>query len=121
MFDNLGVSLPLVKAGSLKLLAVASSQRLPALPEVPTLAETLPGFEAVAWYAIAAPPGTPQAITEKINADLNEALRQPEIRERLKNLSAETFGGSREKAAAYMKEEIERWDNVIKAAGVKLE
>jgi tripartite-type tricarboxylate transporter receptor subunit TctC len=121
MFDNLGVSLPLVKAGSLKLLAVASSQRLPALPEVPTLAETLPGFEAVAWYAIAAPPGTPQAITEKINADLNEALRQPEIQERLKNLSAETFGGSREKAAAYMKEEIERWDNVIKAAGVKLE
>ncbi len=121
MFDNLGVSLPLVKAGSLKLLAVASSRRLDALADVPTLAETLPGFEAVAWYAIAAPPGTPQAITEKINADVNEALRQPEIQERLKSLSAETFGGSREKAAAYMKEEIQRWDNVIKAAGVKLE
>jgi len=121
MFDNLGVSLPLAKAGGLKLLAVASSQRLPALPDVPTLAETLPGFEAVAWYAIAAPPGTPQDITEKINADVNEALRQPEIHERLKKLSAETFGGSREKAAAYMKEEIERWGNVIKAAGVKLE
>jgi tripartite-type tricarboxylate transporter receptor subunit TctC len=121
MFDNLGVSLPLAKAGGLKLLAVASSQRLPALPDVPTLAETLPGFEAVAWYAIAAPPGTAQDITEKINADVNEALRQPEIQERLKKLSAETFGGSREKAAAYMKEEIERWGNVIKAAGVKLE
>jgi len=121
MFDNLGVSLPLAKAGGLKLLAVASSQRLPALPDVPTLAETLPGFEAVAWYAIAAPPGTAQDITEKINADVNEALRQPEIHERLKKLSAETFGGSREKAAAYMKEEIERWGNVIKAAGVKLE
>jgi len=121
MFDNLGVSLPLVKAGSLKLLAVASSQRLPSLHDVPTLSETLPGFEAVAWYAIAAPPGTPKNITEKINADVNEALRQPEIHERLKSLSAETFGGSREKATAYMKQEIERWGNVIKAADVKLE
>ena len=56
MFDNLGVSLPLVQAGKLKLLAVASPSRLPALPDVPTIAETLPGFEAVAWYAIVAPP-----------------------------------------------------------------
>ena len=59
MFDNLGVSLSLVEAGKLKLLAVASAQRLPSLPNVPTLAETLPGFEAVAWYAIVAPPKTP--------------------------------------------------------------
>jgi tripartite-type tricarboxylate transporter receptor subunit TctC len=115
------VSLPLVKAGSLKLLAVASSQRLPSLPDVPTIAESLPGFEAVAWYAIVAPPGTPKTITEKINADVNEALRQPEIQEHLKNLSAETFGGSRERAAIYTREEIKRWGNVIKAANVKLE
>ena len=60
MFDNLGVSLPLVQAGKLKLLAVASPNRLPALPDVPTIAETLPGFEAVAWYAIVAPPKTPK-------------------------------------------------------------
>jgi len=58
MFDNLGVSLPLVEAGNLKLLAVASSRRLPSLPDVPTIAETLVGFEAVAWYAIVTPPGT---------------------------------------------------------------
>src|SRR6187549_1152667 len=63
MFDNLGVSLPLVEAGNLKLLAVASNRRLPFLPDVPTIAETLPGFEAVAWYAIMAPPGTPKNIT----------------------------------------------------------
>src|SRR4030095_4029436 len=73
MFDNLGVSLPLVEAGKLKLLAVASAQRMPSLPEVPTLAEALPGFEAVAWYGIVAPPGTPKHIVEKINADVNEA------------------------------------------------
>ena len=60
MFDNLGVSLPLVEAGKLKLLAVASPSRLPALPDVPTMAETLPGFEAVAWYGIVAPPKTPK-------------------------------------------------------------
>jgi tripartite-type tricarboxylate transporter receptor subunit TctC len=121
MFDNLGVSLPLVEAGNLKLLAVASAQRMPSLPDMPTIAETLPGFEAVAWYAISAPPGTPKNITDKINADVNEALRQPELQDRLKKLSAETFGGSVEKTAKYLQEEVTRWDNVIKAANIKLQ
>jgi tripartite-type tricarboxylate transporter receptor subunit TctC len=121
MFDNLGVSLPLAEAGNLKLIAVASARRLPSLPDVPTIAETLPGFEAVAWYAIVAPPGTPKAITEKINADVNEALGQSEIRERLKKLSAEVYGGSADKAAQYMREEVERWGEVIKKANIKLE
>ena len=120
-FDNLGVSLPLVEAGNLKLLAVASAQRMPSLPDMPTIAETLPGFEAVAWYAISAPPGTPKNITDKINADVNEALRQPELQDRLKKLSAETFGGSVEKTAKYLQEEVTRWDNVIKAANIKLQ
>jgi len=121
MFDNLGVSLPLVEAGNLKLLAVASVARLPSLPDVPTIAETLPGFEAVAWYAIAAPPKTPKSITDKINADVNEALRQPELQDRLKKLSAQTFGGSVEKTTRYMQQEIERWGHVIKAADIKLQ
>jgi len=121
MFDNLGVSLPLVEAGNLKLLAVASGQRLPSLPEVPTIAETLPGFEAVAWFAVTAPPKTPKNITDKINADVNEALRQPELQDRLKKLSAETFGGSVDKMAKYMRDEVERWGNVIKAADIKLQ
>jgi tripartite-type tricarboxylate transporter receptor subunit TctC len=121
MFDNLGVSLPLVEAGNLKLLAVASPQRLPLLPDMPVIAETLPGFEAVAWYAIVAPPATPKSITQKINADVNEALRQPELQDRLKKLSAETFGGSAEKAAKFMREEVERWSEVIKAADIKLQ
>ncbi len=121
MFDNLGVSLPLVEAGQLNLLAVASTRRLPSLPDVPTIAEMLPGFEAVAWYAIVAPPGTPASITEKINADVNEALRQAEMQDRLKKLSAEIFGGSRRKAAIYMRQEVERWGAVIKAADIRLQ
>ena len=121
MFDNLGVSLGLTKSGQLKLLAVASSGRLPAMPNVPTIAETLPGFEAVAWYAIVAPPKTPRAIVDKINADVNEALAAPEIRAHLKKLSAEVFGGSVEKTAKYLQAEIDRWDGVIKAAKIELQ
>ena len=121
MFDNLGVSLPLVEAGKLKLLAVASANRLPTLSNVPTIAEMLPGFEAVAWYGIVAPPNTPATIINKINADVNEALRQPEVQDQLKKLSAEIFGGSVERTSKYMREEIDRWGNVIKAADIKLQ
>jgi tripartite-type tricarboxylate transporter receptor subunit TctC len=121
MFDNLGVSLALVKGGQLKLLGVATPKRMAALPDVPTIAETLPGFESAAWFAIVAPPKTPQAIADKINADVNEALQQSEIRDRLAQLSAEPIGGTPQATAAYMREEIERWYNVIKAANVKLE
>jgi tripartite-type tricarboxylate transporter receptor subunit TctC len=121
MFDNLGVSLPLTTAGQLKLLAVASNSRLPAMPNVPTIAETLPGFEAVAWYAIVAPPKTPKAIVDKINADVNEALAQPEIQVHLKKLSAEVFGGSVEKTAKYLRGEIDRWGGVIKAAKIEIQ
>jgi len=121
MFDNLGVSLPLVEAGKLKLLAVASPARLPALPDVPTLAETMPGFEAVAWYGIVAPPHTPAGILDKINADVNEALRQPDVQAQLKKLSAEIFGGSIERTSDYMHREIDRWRTVIRSANIQMQ
>ncbi|HEY6704771.1 MAG TPA: tripartite tricarboxylate transporter substrate binding protein [Xanthobacteraceae bacterium] len=121
MFDNLGVSLALVRGGQLKLLGVATSNRTAALPDVPTIAETLPGFESAAWFAIVAPPKTPAAIVDKINADVNEALRERDIRERLAQLSAEPIGGTPQATAAYMREEVERWAKVIKAANVKLD
>ena len=121
MFDNLGVSLPLVKGGQLKLLGVATPKRMASLPDVPTIAETLPGFELAAWFAIVAPPKTPQAVVDKINADVNEALRQSDIVQRLTQLSAEPIGGTPQATAAYMREEIERWHKVIKAANVKLD
>ena len=121
MFDNLGVSLPLVKGGQLKLLGVATPKRMASLPDVPTIAETLPGFESAAWFAIVAPPKTPQAVVDKINADVNDALRQSDIVQRLTQLSAEPIGGTPQATAAYMREEIERWHKVIKAANVKLD
>jgi tripartite-type tricarboxylate transporter receptor subunit TctC len=121
MFDNLGVSLPLVESGQLRLLAVASAQRLPSLPDVPAIGEMFPGFEAVAWYAIVAPPGTPKSVVDRINADVDEALRQPELQNHLRKLSAVPFGGSPERAANYMRQEIERWGRVIKAAEIKLQ
>ena len=121
MFDNLGVSLALVKGGQLKLLGVATPKRMASLPDVPTIAETLPGFESAAWFAIVAPPRTPPAVVAKINADVNEALRQGDVIARLAQLSAEPIGGTPQATAAYMRDEIERWHKVIKAANVKLD
>src|SRR5262249_36954439 len=89
MFDNLRVSLALVNGGKLRLIAVGPDKRMTALPDVPTIAETLPGFASSAWFGVVAPPKTPAAITEKINADIAEAIRQPDVRKRFADLSAE--------------------------------
>jgi tripartite-type tricarboxylate transporter receptor subunit TctC len=121
MFDNLGVSLQLVKAGRLKLIAVASPDRMTSLPEVPAIAETLPGFESVTWYAVAAPPRTPTAIMEKLNAGINQALQDSEVQKRLTDLSAEPVGGTTQETANYLKQESERWKQVITAAHVTLD
>jgi tripartite-type tricarboxylate transporter receptor subunit TctC len=121
MFDNLGVSLQLVKAGRLKLIAVASPQRMTSLPDVPTIAETLPGLASVTWYAVVAPPRTPAAIVEKVNAGINQALHDSEVQKRLTELSAEPVGGTPQETANYLKQEAERWKNVITAAHVTLD
>jgi len=121
MFDNLGVSLQLVNGDKLRLLAVASPKRIASLPNVPTIAETLPGFESEAFYAMVAPPKTPAAIVNKLNADINEALRQGELAPRFAALSAVTVGGTPKETADYMRAETERWSKVIKAANVKLQ
>ena len=121
MCDNLGVSLPHVKSGRLRALAVASRARSPSLPEVPTLAQTLPGFEAVAWFGIVAPPKTPPAIAEKVAAGVREALKSPDVLKRLADMSADPMALSPAETAAFMKQETERWGRVIRAANVKLE
>src|ERR1700689_4488201 len=121
MFDNLGVSMQLVKAGRLKLIAVASAKRMVSLPDVPAIAETLPGFASVTWYALGAPPNTPAAIAEKISAAVNQALRDPDVQKRLADLSAEPVVGTPQATAAYFHDEVERWKSVIPSAHVTLD
>jgi len=121
MFDNLGVSLGLVKSGSLKLLAVATEKHLASLPDVPTVAETLPGFSSVTWFAVAAPPKTPAAVAEKLGADFVEALRQQEVIDRMAALSAEPVGTDPQATAAFIGTEAVLWKKVIDSAGIKLE
>jgi tripartite-type tricarboxylate transporter receptor subunit TctC len=120
MFVNLGVTLALVDSGKLKLLGVATAKRMPSLPKVPTIAETLPGFVSAGWFAYAAPPQTPRDIVGKINADINEALRSPEIVSRMQKFSAEIIGGTPEETAKYFADEVERWRYVIKSANIRL-
>jgi len=121
MCDNLGVSLPHVRSGKLKALAVASAKRIASLPGVPALAETFPGFEALAWFAIVGPPRTPSAIAEKVGADVREALKLPEVQKRLAELSAQPMGFGPADTGAFIRQETERWSAVIRTAGVKLE
>jgi tripartite-type tricarboxylate transporter receptor subunit TctC len=121
MVDNLGVSLPHVKSGRLKALAVASKKRFSGLPDVPALSESLPGFESVAWFGIVGPPKTPPAIAEKVAAGVAEALKNPDVLKRLNDLSADPMGLRPAETAAFMKQESERWGAVIRSAGVKLD
>ena len=121
MFDNLGVSMQLVNAGKLKLIAVASSKRMASMPDKPAIAETLSGFSSAAWYAIVAPPHTPSAIAEKINAAVNEALHDPDILKRLADLSAEPVGGTVQQTVLYFRDDAARWKRVINQAHVTLD
>ena len=119
MFDNLGVSLPKVRAGKLRMLGVATDKRISALPNVPTIAETLPGFVSIAWFGVVGPPKMPQAIAERISAAIAEAVKLPDVQKRLVDLSAEPVANTPAQMAAFMKEDAERWHKVIVSAGVK--
>jgi tripartite-type tricarboxylate transporter receptor subunit TctC len=121
MFDNLGVTVQHVRSGKLKALAVGSERRAPSLPDVPAMAEFYPGFVSVAWFSVSAPPKTPAAIAQKLSLAIAEILRQTDVAKRLDGLSAEPIGSTPAGMAAIMKEDAERWRNVIRAAGVKPE
>ena len=121
MFDNLGVSLQHVRAGRLKALAVCGERRVASLPDVPAMAETYPGFVAVAWFGVVAPPQTPVRIAAKLSGAIVEALKLPDVARRLIELSAEAVGSTPAQMAAFMKEDTARWRTVVRSANVKLD
>jgi tripartite-type tricarboxylate transporter receptor subunit TctC len=122
MFDNLPSSIEHAKAGTLRPLAVTSAQRSPAIPNVPTLAESgLPGFEATSWFALFAPKGTPAAIVAKLNQEVRKALETPELQKRFAELGGEIRPMSPDELAAYVRSEHDKWAKVVKTAGAKLE
>jgi tripartite-type tricarboxylate transporter receptor subunit TctC len=111
--------LPTVKAGRLRALGVTSAKRTALAPDVPTIAETVPGYEFIGWYGLAAPAKTPAAVLDKINAELVKALSTPEFRERFSALGAEPLGSTREELAAYIKVQSAKMDAAVKASGAK--
>jgi tripartite-type tricarboxylate transporter receptor subunit TctC len=112
--------LPHLRSGKVRALAVTSAKRSPALPELPTVAESaVPGYEAIAWQGLLAPAGTPRAVVSRIQSEFARVLKQPEITARLAEQGYETVASTPEWFAAYIKTEIAKWSKVIKAAGIK--
>ena len=122
MFDAIPGVAAQIKAGKLRALGIASSERSPFFPEVPTIAEQgYPGFAAVGWIGIAAPARTPDAILDRLNAEVRHLLALPEVRERLAALSFLPVGDSREHFAAFIREEVVKWAKVVKDSGAKVD
>jgi tripartite-type tricarboxylate transporter receptor subunit TctC len=122
MFDNLPSSLPHIKAGKLRALAVTSATRASALPDVPTVAEAgLPGFEASSWFGVLAPAGTPPAIVAKLNAEIAKWLATPEAKEKLSAQGANIAGGTPEDFAKHIAGETTKWARVVKESGAKVD
>jgi tripartite-type tricarboxylate transporter receptor subunit TctC len=119
-FDNLPSSIEYIRAGKLRPLAVSTASRLEALPDTPTLNETLPGYEASSWIGIGAPKNTPTNIIDKLNREINAALMDPKIRAQLANLSAVVLSGSPAEFGKLIAEDVEKWGKVIRAANIKL-
>ncbi|HYY83294.1 MAG TPA: tripartite tricarboxylate transporter substrate binding protein [Beijerinckiaceae bacterium] len=121
LFDNLPSSVEHIRAGTLRGLAVTTEQPSPALPGVPTVAETVPGYEASAWFGMGAPKDTPRPIIDKLNAAINEALKDPEMLKKLADLGGTPIGGTPEDFGKVVAAETEKWRKVVEFAGVKLD
>jgi tripartite-type tricarboxylate transporter receptor subunit TctC len=120
-FTELATSLGHVKSGTLRALAVTTATRTEALPDVPTLSEFIPDFEASQWVGLVAPKGAPAAIIEKLNGEINAALGDPRIKARFADLGGTVLPGSPEDFGKLIRDETEKWAKVIRAAGIKVE
>ncbi len=116
--DNLLTGLQLVKNGKLKILGVGSRERMPAFPDVPTFAEAAPGLYSDTWMAIAAPPATPKEITTKMSAAIMEAIKMPDLQQRIRDLEATPFGSTPDEMRELIRQSADRWTPVIVSAEI---
>ncbi len=121
LFDNLPSSINHIKAGKLRALGVTSVERDPALPDVPTVGDTVPGYEATAWFGIGMPKGSPRDAILKVNAAVNQALADPAIRARLAELGGKPIPGTPEDFGKVIVQETEKWSKVVISSGAKVE
>jgi tripartite-type tricarboxylate transporter receptor subunit TctC len=119
MFEFMASALPHVRSGGLRALAVTGSTRSPSLPDVPTVSETLPGFESGAWFGLAAPKKTPADVVERINREVNATLNDRKVKLRVAELGGEELTGSPDEFAKFVVTDSEKWAKVIRTAGIK--
>lgn len=119
MFNNMLSAMPQVKAGRLRAVAVTSTRRSAAVPELPSIAETVPGYEASGWYAAFAPAATPKELVTRLNADMNRVMKLPDVMQRLAGDGVEAVGTTPEQFGAYLRQEIAKWGKVVQASGAK--
>lgn len=120
-FDNLPSSAAHINAGSIRALAMTSAAREPSMPDVPTVGDTVPGYEATAWFGIGMPLGTPREAIDRINAEINRALADPKMRERLAALGGQPIPGTPEDFGKVIVDETEKWAKVVAASGAKVD
>ncbi|WP_135466518.1 Bug family tripartite tricarboxylate transporter substrate binding protein [Crenalkalicoccus roseus] len=120
-FNNLPTAIGLIRSGELRALAVTGAERSPALPEVPTVAELLPGYEATSWFGLQVPAGTPAPIVARLNAVVNAALAEPATVERITMAGARPRGGTPEEYAAFIRAETAKWAEVVRRSGARLD
>ena len=121
MLVELSSVLQHILAGRLRALAVGSEKRNPSLPQVPAMSEVLPGFVALTWFGMVAPPKTPPAIANKLSAAVVEAIHQPDVAKRMRGLTLEVIGSTADEMGVFLSQERERWGGVLRAANVKME
>jgi tripartite-type tricarboxylate transporter receptor subunit TctC len=121
LFDNLPSSIGHIKNGRIRALAVTTTEPNSALPGVPTVAQTVPGYEASAWFGIGMPKGTPREVVDKVNAEVNRALNDPSMVKKLEELGGTPLKGSADDFGNVVKSEVEKWAKVVKASGATVD
>lgn len=121
MFETATAALPHVKTGKLRALAVTTAKRSPLLPDVPAIAEVVPGYSVNLWFGVSVPAGTPKEIVDRLNADMTRVARTPELKERFASLGLEPIGSTPEQTTAAIKTEIDTWARVVRDANIPVE